>query len=64
LCQALRKAPDGLPEVSEDTIRRVLLEAGMSWQKTRSWNETGQVVRKRKHGNVRVSDPDTSAKKT
>jgi len=64
LCQALRKAPDGLPEVSEDTIRTVLLEAGFSWQKTRSWCETGQVTRKRKRGKVTVTDPDASAKKT
>jgi transposase len=47
LCQALRKAPDGLPEIREDTIRTVLLEAGFSWQNTRSWCETGQAVRKR-----------------
>jgi transposase len=63
LCQALRKAPDGLPEVSVDTIRTVLLEAGFSWQASRSWCETGQVVRKRKHGKVTVTDPDASAKK-
>lgn len=64
LCQALRKAPDGLPEVSEDTIRTVLLEAGYSWQAARSWCETGQVTRKRKRGKVTVVDPDMSAKKT
>ena len=64
LCQALRKAPDGLPEVSEDTIRTILLEAGFSWQKTRSWCETGQVVRRRKRGKVIVTDPDTTPKKT
>lgn len=64
LCQSLRKAPDGLPEVSEDTIRTVLLEAGFSWQKSRSWCETGQVVRKRKRGKVTVIDPDAMAKKT
>lgn len=64
LCQALRKAPDGLPEVSEDTIRTVLLEAGFSWQKTRGWCETGQVVRKRKRGKVIVTDPDATPKKT
>ena len=63
LCQALRKAPDGLPEVSEDTIRTVLLEAGFSWQESRSWCETGKVTRKRKRGKVTVIDPDTSAKK-
>ena len=64
LRQALQKAPDGLPEVSEDTIRTVLLEAGFSWQKTRSWCETGQVVRRRKRGKVIVTDPDTTSKKT
>jgi hypothetical protein len=63
LCQAIRKAPDGLPKVSEDTIRSVLLEAGFSWQRSRTWCETGQVVRHRKEGKVNVSDPDTSAKK-
>ena len=47
LCQAIRKAPDGLPKVSEDTIRSVLLDAGFSWQQSRTWCETGQVVRKR-----------------
>lgn len=64
LCQTLRKAPDGLPEVSEDTIRTVMLEAGFGWQKTRSWCQTGQVVRKRKRGKVFVTDPDTTQKKT
>ena len=64
LCQALRKAPDGLPEISEDTIRTVLLEAGFSWQNARSWCETGWAVRKRKRGKVIVTDPDTTPKKT
>lgn len=64
LRQALQKAPDGLPDISEDTIRTVLLEAGFSWQKTRSWCETGQVVRRRKRGTVIVTDPDTTQKKT
>jgi transposase len=64
LCQALRKAPDGLPEVSEDTIRTVLREARFSWQETRSWCETGKVIRKRKRGKVTVIDPDATAKKT
>ncbi len=64
LCQALRKAPDGLPEVSEDTIRTVLLKAGFSWQEARSWCETGKVTCKRKRGKVTVIDPDAGAKKT
>ena len=64
LCAALRKAPDGLPEVSEDTIRTVLLGNGYGWQQSRAWCETGTAVRKRKHGKVTVTDPDTAQKKT
>ena len=64
LCEALRKAPDGLPKVSEDTIRKVLLEGGYSWQQSRSWCQTGTAVRKRKRGKVTVTDPDTEPKKT
>lgn len=64
LCDALRKAPDGLPKVSEDTIRTVLLEHGYSWQQSRSWCETGTAVRKRKNGKVTVTDPDTEPKKS
>jgi transposase len=64
LCQALQKALDGLPEVSEDTIHTVLQEAGFSWQKTRGWCETGQSFRKRKRGKMTVVDPDATAKKT
>jgi len=64
LCRSLRRAPDGLPTVSEDTIRTVLLEAGFTWQRARSWCQTGQVVRKRKSGVVTVVDPDAEAKKT
>jgi len=64
LRRALRKAPDGLPKVSTYTIRAILREAGFRWPRTRSWCETGQVVRKRKSGTVKVSDPETTAKKT
>jgi hypothetical protein len=64
LCEALRKAADGLPDVSEDTIRTVLLENGYSWQQSRSWCETGTAVRKRKRGKVIVTDPDTEPKKS
>lgn len=64
LCTALRKAPDGFPFISEDTIRTVLREAGFSWQQSRSWCETGQVLRKRKRGVVKVTDPEATAKKT
>jgi hypothetical protein len=64
LRRALRQAPDGLPRVSTYTIRAVLQEAGYRWLGSRSWCETGQVVRRRKRGLVRVSDPDAEAKKT
>src|SRR3954451_8834223 len=62
LQRALRKAPDGLPKVSTFTIWRTLHEAGLSWQKSRTWCETGVVMRRRKHGVVRVSDPDAGLK--
>ena len=53
----------GLPEVSTYTIWCVLREAGLSWQNSRTWCETGIVQRRRKSGVVRVVDPDTEAKK-
>lgn len=63
LQRALRNAEDGLPEVSEFTIRKVLLEAGYQWQQSRTWCQTGQVIRRRKSGSVVVTDPDSEAKK-
>jgi transposase len=61
---ALRRAEDGLPGVSTDTIGRILHAAGFSWQKSRTWCETGVVVRKRKQGGqVGVTDPDAAAKR-
>src|SRR3954449_9936700 len=63
LQRTLRHAPDGLPKVSTFTIWRTLHEAGLSWQKSRTWCETGVVMRKRKHGVVRVSDPDAAVKR-
>src|SRR5919112_5468978 len=64
LQRALRQAPDGLPRVSTYTIWRTLHAAGQSWQKSRTWCETGVVTRRRKHGTVTVSDPDAAAKKS
>lgn len=64
LRRALHKAEDGLPGVSAGTIRKVLREAGYSWQKDRSWCKTGVVKRKRKSGVVEVVDPDAQPKKT
>ncbi len=64
LQHCLREAADGLPTVSEFTIRKVLLEAGYTWQASRSWCQTGQAVRKRKAGTEIVTDPDGEAKKS
>lgn len=63
LRQALRTAPDGLPQVSTFTIWAVLRDAGYTWQRSRTWCQTGTVTRKRKQGTVEVTDPDTQAKK-
>ncbi len=63
LQQALRRAPDGLPQVSTYTIWRVLRGAGWSWQRSRSWCDTGVALRTRKAGVVRVTDPDSTPKK-
>ena len=64
LQRCLREAEDGLPTVSKFTIRKVLLEAGYTWQASRSWCQTGQVLRKRKSGTDIVTDPDSEAKKS
>jgi hypothetical protein len=63
LQRALQRAPDGLPHVSSGTILSVLWEAGFTWQQSRTWCQTGTVVRKRKSGTVRVTDPDAAPKK-
>lgn len=64
LRRALRGAPDGLPQVSTYTIWCVLHDGGYTWQRDRSWCETGTAVRKRKAGTVTVHDPDAEAKKS
>lgn len=64
LQRALRRAPDGLPQVSRYTIWIVLRDAGWRWQRNRTWCPTGTALRKRKTGVVLVHDPDTAAKKT
>jgi len=67
LQRALRRAPDGLPFISSYTIWCVLHEAGLSWQRDRSWCKTGAAMRRRKRGGVvvevEVHDPDAVAKK-
>lgn len=64
LQRAIRRAVDGLPQVSRYTIWCVLHDAGFSWQKDRSWCETGSVLRRRQAGVVLVTDPDATPKKT
>jgi transposase len=64
LQRALRTAPDGLPAVSTRTILATLWGAGYAWQVSRTWCQTGTVVRRRKAGPVEVTDPDAGPKKT
>ncbi len=63
LQRTLRKQP-GLENLSTFVILEVLHEAGLSWQRNRTWCETGTAVRQRKHGTVVVTDVDCDAKKT
>jgi transposase len=60
----LRRALDkkGL-KVSRDTVWTVLREAGFTWQRDRTWCDTGRVRRKRKRGVALVIDPGTESKK-
>lgn len=65
LQRALRR--NGLSHISTYTIRRVLVDAGLSWQKHRSWCDTGRAQRRRKQagraGVVTVIDPEAEAQK-
>ena len=54
---------EAFPQLGATTIRRVLQDAGSSYQQTRTWCPTGTAERKRKSGIVRVSDPQTEAKR-
>lgn len=54
---------EAFPRLGATTIRRVLQDAGSSYQQTRTWCPTGTAERKRKSGIVRVSDPQTEAKR-
>lgn len=54
---------EALPRVGATTIRRVLRDAGSSYQRTRTWCPTGTAQRKRKAGVVRVVDPQTEEKR-
>jgi transposase len=50
-------------KVSRDTVWTVLREAGFTWQRDRTWCDTGRSRRKRERGVALVVDPDTEAKK-
>jgi transposase len=54
---------EGLPQLGATTIRRVLEDAGSSYQRTRTWCPTGTAQRKRKAGVVTVVDPRTEEKR-
>ena len=59
--RSLRRA--GWSRLGATTIRRVLHDAGSSYQKTRTWCPTGTAERKRKSGVVTVVDPKTEEKR-
>ena len=64
LRRALRRAEDGLPTVSTATILHVPWGAGYTWQRARTWCQTGLARRKRKDGTVvDVVDPQATPKK-
>lgn len=54
---------EAFPRLGATTSRRVLEAAGSSYQRTRTWCPTGTAERKRKSGVVRVTDPQTEAKR-
>jgi transposase len=51
------------PKLGATTIRRVLQDAGSSYQRTRTWCPTGTAIRQRKAGPVQVVDPQTEEKR-
>jgi transposase len=59
--QKLRET--GLPKVGASTIGRTLHQAGYAYGQSRTWCQTGTVLRKRKEGVVHVQDPKTEEKK-
>ncbi len=54
---------EAFPRLGATTIRRVLQDAGSSYQQTRTWCPTGTAERQRKSGVVRVTDPQTEEKR-
>jgi hypothetical protein len=65
LRRALRRASDGPPGVSTWTILRTLRDAGYTFQRDRTWCQTGTATRKRKDGTVvQITDPEATPKKS
>lgn len=54
---------EAFPDLGATTIRRVLEDAGSSYQRTRTWCPTGTAQRKRKAGVVPVVDSRTEQKR-
>ncbi len=63
LQQALRSGEEALPLLGATTIRRVLQDAGYSYQRTRTWCPTGIAQRVRKTGVALVVDARAEEKK-
>jgi transposase len=67
LQRAVRKQ-SGMSQISRDTLSGILHAAGLTWQRDRTWCETGVSVRTSKHGQQVVKkvvvDPDMEAKKS
>ncbi len=61
LQRSLRR--EAFPSLGATTIRRVLGDAGSSYQRTRTWCPTGTAQRTRKAGVVTVVDPRTEEKR-
>lgn len=62
--QRVLRREAGFEHLSTYTILGVLHEAGLTWQRDRTWCETGTAKRQRKTGVVVVTDPDAEAKKS
>jgi transposase len=62
--QGVLRRESGFEHLSTYTILEVLHEAGLTWQRDRTWCETGTAKRQRKSGVVLVTDPDAEAKKS
>src|SRR5215211_1123150 len=62
--RAPEREHDGTATWSLSLLQKALHQAGLSWQKSRTWCETGIALRNRKHGVACVSDPDATVKKS